>query len=98
MQKTSALMVGILVLLLSPIGGYAQSLDDVAKAMGATNLKSIEYTATGSSFSTGQSTAPGQPWPRFNVKNYTRSINYETASLREDAVRQRAQGPGGGAP
>src|SRR5215472_14534739 len=41
-----------------------------------------------------------RPWPRFDVKSYVRSVNYETASLREDAVRQRtdASPRGGGVP
>jgi glyoxylase-like metal-dependent hydrolase (beta-lactamase superfamily II) len=76
------------------------TLESVATAMGVANLKSIEYTATGVSFAVGQSTAPGAPWPRFNLKNYTRSIDYDTASLREDAVRSRADAEprGGGVP
>jgi glyoxylase-like metal-dependent hydrolase (beta-lactamase superfamily II) len=102
MRKAVALTV--LILLLSPIGGYAQdsrmALEAVARAMGATGLKSIEYMGAGSSYAVGQSTAPGQPWPRFVMQVYTRSVNYETASLREDAVRQRVdpQPRGGGLP
>ena len=94
----------ILIILLTPIGGNAQDsravLESAAQAMGATNLRSIEYTATGSSFSVGQSTLPGNPYPRFTVKSYTRSVNYETGASREDAVRQRAdaQPRGGGVP
>jgi len=102
MRKLVALVAAIA--LFSPIAGYAQdgraTLESVAKAMGTTNLKSIEYTGTGASFAVGQSAVPGQPWPKFNLKTYMRSVNYETASLREDAVRQRAEAQprGGGAP
>ena len=41
---------------------------------------------------------PGQAWPRFNIKSLTRSINYETASIKEDWVRTQALDPprGGG--
>jgi hypothetical protein len=48
----------------------------------------------------GQSAVPGAPWPAFNVATFTRQINYETASLRDDLVRSRAEMPprGGGTP
>src|SRR5262245_33201838 len=71
---------------------------NVARAMGARTLKSIEYSGGGTSFAVGQSPAPGQPWPRFNVKTFTRIVNYETGSLREEVVRTQALDPprGGG--
>src|SRR5262245_36774522 len=74
------------------------ALENAAKALGGTNLKSIEYTAAGATFAVGQSVVPGAPWPKFNVKNSTRSVNYETASSREDRVVSRADTRGGGAP
>ena len=90
-------------LLLSPLASHAQdgrvALDAVAKAMGSANLKSIEITGSGANFAVGQSTAPGAPWPRFNMRTATRTINYETASMRDDFVRTRADDPPrGGAP
>src|SRR5215472_12150873 len=104
MRLTSAAMLVVILLLDATNDSRAQetriTLDDVARAMGGASLKSIEYTGAGASFAVGQSTAPGQPWPRFDVKSYVRSVNYETASLREDAVRQRtdASPRGGGVP
>ncbi len=100
MRKILGLMA--VVVLLSPPAGYAQdgraTLANVAKAMGATTLKSIQYTSSGVNFAVGQSFAPGMPWPRFNVKSYTRAVNYETASLRDELVRTQAEDPprGGG--
>ena len=45
------------VILLFPLAGYAQdgktSLDAVAKAMGAANLKSFELTANGMAYAVG---------------------------------------------
>jgi glyoxylase-like metal-dependent hydrolase (beta-lactamase superfamily II) len=88
--------------LLWPLTAAAQdgraALESVARAMGAANLKSIEYTATGAIFAVGQSATPGAPWPRFNLKSYTRSINYDTASGREDRIVARAEARGGGLP
>jgi hypothetical protein len=53
--------------------------------------------AAGQSFAQGQSAVPGAPWPAFTVTTFTRQINYETASLRDDLVRSRAEMPPGGA-
>jgi glyoxylase-like metal-dependent hydrolase (beta-lactamase superfamily II) len=93
----------VAVLLISPMAVHAQdgrvTLDNVAKAMGVTNIKSLEATGSGSSYAVGQSAAPGAPWPRFNMRTVTLTVNYETASLRDDAVRTRADDPPrGGAP
>lgn len=100
MRRTFVLMVAML--LLSPVVGYAQdgqaTLESVAKAMGASTLNSIQYTGTGVIFAAGQSPTPGKPWPRFNLKSYTRLVNYETAALRDEVVRTQAEDPprGGG--
>ncbi len=55
------------VLLLFPVAAQAQdsraALESVAKALGATNLKSIEIQGSGVTFQVGQSAAPGMPWP-----------------------------------
>ncbi len=87
------------VVLLAPMTGQAQTLQDVEKALGAANLKSIEIQGNGVNFQVGQSAVPGQPWPQFNVKSFARLVNYDTASLREETVRIRAlEPPRGGGP
>ena len=77
------LMVVIAVVALIPQLGACQDaktvLEGVAKAMGGTDLKSIQYSGSGSTFAIGQNPNPTAPWPRFNAKSYTRSINYDTA-------------------
>ncbi|HEY2993069.1 MAG TPA: MBL fold metallo-hydrolase [Methylomirabilota bacterium] len=89
-------------LALLPFTAHAQDgragIEAVAQALGAPAVKSLEYNASGVIFQTGQSQAPGQAWPRFNIKSLTRSINYETASVKEDWVRTQALDPprGGG--
>src|SRR6266568_5882963 len=55
-----------------------------SQTMGADSLKSIQYSGSGYNFALGQSVNPRAAWPRFNVKSYTRVINYETASSREE--------------
>jgi glyoxylase-like metal-dependent hydrolase (beta-lactamase superfamily II) len=100
MRAALALLVALLVSL--PVVAHAQDgkagIEAVARALGADTLKSLEFSASGAYFQPGQAQAPGQPWPRFNVKSLTRSINYETAALRDDWVRTQALDPprGGG--
>jgi len=101
----SLLAVTLTVLwLLSPAVAAAQdaraTLDAAARALGSANLKSFEMTASGVNYAVGQSPAPGSPWPQFTVKSLTRSVNYETASMREVWVRARPEDPprGGGLP
>lgn len=98
----TALALIAAILLCSPVPGEAEdaraTLQGVARALGADTLKSLEYSGSGVHFALGQSAAPGQPWPRFNVKTFTRSLNYETASLRDEIVRTQGENPvrGGG--
>jgi len=90
------------LVLCTPIASPAQNaratLDGAAKAMSSVEVKSIEFSGSGVFFAPGQSYTPGQPWPRFIAKSQTRSINYETASLRDDVVRMQGENPprGGG--
>src|SRR5688572_2879544 len=100
MHAALAVLVALLVSL--PVVAQAQDgkagIEAVARALGADTLKSLEFSASGAYFQPGQAQAPGQPWPRFNVKSLTRSINYETAALKDDWVRTQALDPprGGG--
>ena len=67
--------------------GRAENANDVvasvARTMGANNLKSLQYSATGSYFTFGQNYGLKDPWPRFALKSYTRSIDYENAASEE---------------
>src|SRR5439155_1565618 len=58
-----------------------------------------EIQGSGVTFQVGQSAAPGMPWPQFNIRTFTRVVNYETASFRQEILQTRALEPprGGGA-
>src|SRR5438105_12411374 len=89
-------------LLLFPVAAQAQdsraALESGGKALGATNLKSIEIQGSGVAFQVGQSASPGMPWPQFDIRTFTRIVNYETASFRQEILQTRALEPsrGGG--
>jgi len=72
----------------------------VEKAMGAKDLKSIEYGGVGYSANLGQGVNPTSPWPRFDVTAYTRTIDYANAASKEELTRIQGNNPvrGGGAP
>jgi glyoxylase-like metal-dependent hydrolase (beta-lactamase superfamily II) len=93
-------MMALLLLAPAPAPAHDSraALDAATKALGAASLKSYEMTASGESWAVGQSPAPGAPWPRFVVRSLTRSVNYETASLRDVWVRTQGEDPprGGG--
>jgi len=101
MRILAAVLTAILALL--PFAAEAQdakaTLEAASKALGTADVKSIEMQGSGVMFLVGQSPVPGQPWPLFNVRTFTRVVNYDTASLREDLMRTRALEPprGGGA-
>jgi glyoxylase-like metal-dependent hydrolase (beta-lactamase superfamily II) len=86
-----------ILLVLAPLPASAQdagmTLDAVSKALGADDLTSILYTGSGAVYAVGQSAAPGLAWPQFNLKSLTRSVNYDTASLRDEQVRTQALKP-----
>jgi hypothetical protein len=102
MGRVLALITAIV--LCSPLPGAAQggpaTLENAAKALGADRVKTLQYSASGVSFAMGQSPVPGAAWPRFNIPNFSRTINYETASLCDEQTRSRAEMPprGGGVP
>ncbi|MGH8063862.1 MAG: MBL fold metallo-hydrolase, partial [Candidatus Entotheonellia bacterium] len=103
MWKTLLLATAMVVLTFQIGSGQdaKSALEGVAKAMGATDLTSIQYSGSGSTFAPGQSPAPGTPWPRFNAKSFIRTINYDTVSMRDEILRTQAETPprgGGGQP
>lgn len=71
-------------------------LGRAAGAMGAGDLKSIRYAGEGTGWTFGQAFKPGMPWPKITVHSAIRTINYETASMRDEVTLSRAEPKGGG--
>jgi glyoxylase-like metal-dependent hydrolase (beta-lactamase superfamily II) len=57
-------------------------LQNAEKAMGS--VKSIQYSGTGMNAFFGQALTAGKEWPRRELSGYTRTINYDQQSSRED--------------
>jgi len=87
-------------LLILPATAHADALGDIAKAMGADKIKTIEYAGSGSIFALGQPETPTSAWPRYGLAEYKITINYDTGSMIEDTVVTLGDLPrrGGGRP
>ena len=72
--------------------------DDVGQAIGANNVKSIQYSGSGYIYAIGQSYQPTDRYSKFNLKSYTRLVDYEKSASRDEDVRTQFEDPprGGG--
>jgi glyoxylase-like metal-dependent hydrolase (beta-lactamase superfamily II) len=89
MRKTVITLVLLLILGSAAAAQDAKTfIDTASKAMGAENLKSIQYSGPGSDFSFGQAYNPASPWPEFKNKTYTRTIDYQMPAYRIERVQE----------
>ncbi|MEQ1869300.1 MAG: MBL fold metallo-hydrolase [Vicinamibacterales bacterium] len=89
MRRVTILTVVLLVA--SGAASFAQeagALQTATTALGATSIRTLQFSASGGSFSLGQNFTPSEPWPKVTIKSYTASINYEQGSMRVDLVRE----------
>src|SRR5688572_20106978 len=103
---TSAAPVRLAVLAAIALGATASLQDagavvaDVARALGSPELKTIQYSATGFTYSFAQNYRPDVPYPKFRA-TYSRAIDFERGLAREETVRTQFETPprgGGGQP
>src|SRR6266481_3959071 len=73
-------------------------LDAASATLGATDLKTIEFSGRGSDFMFGQAYNGDSPWPRFSVPSYSMTIDYSIPAMRDERRRQQVENPprGGG--
>ncbi len=69
-------------------------LKRAAAAMG--EPKTLRYVTEGTGYTFGQAFTPGMAWPKITVHSQIRSINFDTASMREEFTLSRAEPKGGG--
>src|SRR6185295_13349210 len=72
------------------------ALEKAAANMNVANLKSITYSGNGWVGAVGQNFAPDQDWPHFDMTNYTRTIDFDTNSSREELVLRQGSYPARG--
>lgn len=95
---------GALVLALgigaAPATGFAQEATAVLKrtaaALGADGTQTLRYTMAGTGYTFGQPYIPGTAWPKIDIQEMTRLVNYDTAAMREEIAFSRGEPRGGG--
>ena len=70
---------------------------NASKAMGVDNLTSVSYYGSGANFGLGQSNNANGQWPRTNVNDYVRSIDFTGPVSRATGVTWAAPVTGGAA-
>jgi glyoxylase-like metal-dependent hydrolase (beta-lactamase superfamily II) len=104
MRSSSLLMLSSLLLpALCPAADPAatQALSDIAKALNAEGLTSIQFSGAGHSYALGQAGSVDAPWPKFNDISYQRTVSFEPWASRLQRSRTQGEHPprgGGGQP
>jgi len=103
LQKFFVFVTTTTLLMAAPAGAQdvASVLQSAGEAMGnPESLRSIQYSGAGWITNVGQSHTPNDDWPRFEVPEYTRSIDYANGTSTESYTRRQGDYPplGGGAP
>jgi glyoxylase-like metal-dependent hydrolase (beta-lactamase superfamily II) len=76
-------------------------LQAVAKNIGADTLRCLTYSGSGYVGAVGQNYTPRDDWPRVELATYSKTVNFDTKSAREEQVRRQGSFPargGGGIP
>lgn len=94
MRKVTTLAVAIASIAITA-GCHQEhgTLQSSAQALGASNIKAIEFSATGHWFQFGQAPAPNLAWPQFDVSRYTATIDYEHPAARVQITRTQTVEP-----
>ena len=80
-----------------PAPDAASLIARAEQALGGTAASTLSVTARGTGSTFGQAWQPGIAWPALNYSVLARTMNFETASMREEFGRSRAEPNGGGA-
>jgi glyoxylase-like metal-dependent hydrolase (beta-lactamase superfamily II) len=95
------------LVLLAPAGDRAAAQDAravlqvVARHIGADTMRCLTYSGTGWVGAVGQNFTPRDDWPRVELASYTKTVDFEARSAREEQVRRQGSYPargGGGVP
>jgi glyoxylase-like metal-dependent hydrolase (beta-lactamase superfamily II) len=100
MKTTFPAVCAIAILAATPVRSQdaRAPLAAAAAAIGAGNVRSLQFSGWGSDYIFGQAYDGSSPWPRFNVPAMTVAIDYTTLTLRDERRRAQAESPplGGG--
>jgi len=89
MRLLSVLATSIVITAAAGCGPRAGSLEGAAAALGAADIRSVEYSGTGRWFQFGQAPNPTLPWPPFDLSRFTAAVDYQQPSARVEMVRRQ---------
>src|SRR5581483_1095810 len=97
LTKSLSLAVGVPAILFCQ--DATAVVQNALKAMGAENLKTVEYSAaSGANFAVGQAVRPDAPWPRFDFKAFQRELDLDSITMHQKMTVTRTDVRGGGLP
>src|SRR5207247_9032936 len=68
-------------------------LQAAVKAMGADNVRTIQYSGTGWNGAVGESFSPQDDWPRFEGSRCARTTDYNARYSRDEFTRRQGTNP-----
>ena len=97
MKKSYLIAVALLAALSAPAAAQDAKtvIANATKAMGSETLNSIQIYGSGANFGLGQSNNANGQWPRTNVNDYVRSIDFTQPASRATGVTFAAPVTGG---
>lgn len=96
-QRVSILFAILCLLAATASAQEARSvLQASAKAMGLSNLKTLQYSGAGWFSIIGQTYGLNEDWPHYEVSAYTRTIDYDAVFSREEYTRRQGSYPAAG--
>jgi len=101
MPHATRWLVSLALVTTSTFAADLPALKKAATALGASNLRSIEYTGSGFDYALGQAYEVDKAWPKFNDKTYTRLVSFEPWATQLKRTRTQFENPargGGGQP
>lgn len=91
LKNRAAVLVLACVLVAIPASNLAQTtttvLTNAAKAMGAVNVRTLQFSGMGSNAGVGQNTSPDTRWPLVRVKAYSQEIDMPAGAAHVRLVR-----------
>lgn len=64
----------------------ATVIANATRALGAENVTSVTFWGSGANYNLGQSNNAGYDWPRVNLNDYRRTIDFSAPALRATAI------------
>src|ERR1044071_2609389 len=91
----AVVLTGASIIMASPVA-QRSAIDAALETRGANAVRTLQFTASGATFTVGQNFTPDDPWPRVTLKRYVVLLDYEHARIRQEQAggtgRQKERG------